>query len=145
MHTNVHRFFVLITIFFLATGFTVNHFFKKSKTDVLASVHKQKRVALFDGKTLKGWHTIPGGEWKVENGAIVGRSVKTDERHGLLVTDKKFTDFELSINYKAIQGNSGLYFRVDEVGGVVGVHGFQAEIDPTRTLVVYMKPGAGPG
>jgi hypothetical protein len=93
---------------------------------------KNKWVKLFDGKTLKGWHTIPGGEWKVENGAIVGRSEKTDERHGLLVSDNTYQDFEIQIQYKAISGNSGLYFRAEEVGGLVGVHGFQAEIDPTQ-------------
>jgi hypothetical protein len=93
---------------------------------------KKKWKRLFDGKTLHGWHTIPGGEWKVENGAIVGLSEKEDTRHGLLVTDHSFKDFEIRIKYKAIKGNSGLYFRSEEVGGVVGVHGFQAEIDPTQ-------------
>ncbi len=82
--------------------------------------------------TLQRWHAIPGGEWKVEDGAIVGRSEKSDPRHGLLVTDKTYKDFEVKIKYKALKGNSGLYFRVDEVGGVVGVYGFQAEIDPEK-------------
>jgi hypothetical protein len=91
-----------------------------------------KWIALFNGKTLEGWHAIPGGTWSVENGTIVGRSEKTDERHGLLVTDKSFRNFEVQIRYKAIKGNSGLYFRAEEVGGTVGVHGFQAEIDPEK-------------
>lgn len=85
---------------------------------------------LFDGKTLKGWHTLPGGNWKVEKGVIVGTSVKSDPRHGLLVTDKQFKDFEISIQYLAVTGNSGLYFRVKEVGGPYGVEGLQAEISP---------------
>lgn len=84
---------------------------------------------LFDGKTLKGWHTLPGGNWKVENGMIVGTSEKSDPRHGLLVTDKIYNDFELRIKYLAAKGNSGLYFRVKEVGGPYGVEGMQAEID----------------
>jgi len=87
---------------------------------------------LFDGKTLKGWHTLPGGNWKVENGVIVGTSDKSDPRHGLLVTDKIYKDFELSIKYLAVKGNSGLYFRVKEVGGPYGVEGLQAEIDPLQ-------------
>lgn len=91
-----------------------------------------KWIPLFDGKSLNGWHAIPGGEWKVEDGSVVGRSKKEDARHGLLVTDRQFSNFELHVRYKAVQGNSGLYFRVDEVGGVVGVHGFQAEIDPVQ-------------
>ena len=93
---------------------------------------RKKWKRLFDGKTLQGWHTIPGGEWKVEDGAIVGLSDKSDTRHGLLVTNQSFKDFEIRIEYKAIKGNSGLYFRAEEVGGVVGVHGFQAEIDPMQ-------------
>lgn len=87
---------------------------------------------LFDGKTLQGWHTLPGGNWKVENGIIVGTSEKSDPRHGLLVTDKTYKDFELRIKYLAVKGNSGLYFRVKEVGGPYGVEGFQAEIDPLQ-------------
>lgn len=85
---------------------------------------------LFDGKTLNGWHKLPGGEWKVENGVIVGTSSKSDERHGMLVSDETYNNFEIRITYKAIQGNSGLYFRAKEVGGQYGVEGFQAEIDP---------------
>jgi hypothetical protein len=90
----------------------------------------QKWQPLFDGKTLTGWHTLPGGNWKVEKGMIVGTSEKSDPRHGLLVTDKTYTDFELRIKYLAVKGNSGLYFRVKEVGGPYGVEGLQAEIDP---------------
>ena len=86
--------------------------------------------SLFDGKSLNGWHKLPGGNWKVEDGAIVGTSPKSEERHGLLVSDDTYKDFEIRIKYKAIQGNSGLYFRVKEVGGQYGVEGFQAEIDP---------------
>jgi len=33
------------------------------------------------------------------------------------------------LKFKAVQGNSGFYFRVDKVESNVGVHGFQAEID----------------
>lgn len=87
---------------------------------------------LFDGETLEGWHTLPGGTWSVEDGVIVGRSEASDPRHGLLVTDERFDDFTVRVSYRAHEGNSGLYFRVEEVGGEVGVHGFQAEVDPQR-------------
>ena len=90
----------------------------------------QKWKPLFDGKTLKGWHTLAGGNWKVEKGKIVGTSDKSDPRHGLLVTNSIYKDFELRIKYLAVKGNSGLYFRVKEVGGLYGVEGFQAEINP---------------
>lgn len=118
---------VLTALYLLASAFTPEQCYPTSGQN-----DKKKWVSLFDGKTLGGWHAIPGGEWTVQNGAIVGRSDKQDPRHGLLVTDKTFENFEVEVRYKAITGNSGLYFRVEEVGGLVGVHGFQAEIDPTN-------------
>ena len=91
-------------------------------------------VPLFDGKTLDGWHTLPGGKWEVKDGVILGTSVRSDHRHGQLVSDKQYKDFTVRVKYKAVKGNSGLYFRVDKVPGAVGVHGFQAEIDPARDV-----------
>ncbi|MBN2477225.1 MAG: DUF1080 domain-containing protein [Pirellulales bacterium] len=87
-------------------------------------------VSLFDGKTLGGWHTLPGGKWVVADGVILGTSERSDPRHGQLVSDRRYKDFTVRLKFKAVQGNSGLYFRVDKVAGPVGVHGFQAEIDP---------------
>jgi hypothetical protein len=110
------------SIFFIASTVITSLSFNAS--------FKQNWQPLFDGKTLKGWHTLPGGKWKVEKGVIVGTSDKSDERHGLLVSDKIYKDFELSVQYLAVKGNSGLYFRAEEVGGPYGVKGFQAEIDP---------------
>jgi hypothetical protein len=116
---------VLTALYFMASAFMPYLRSPKSGDN-----NEKKWISLFDGKTLQGWHTIPGGEWKVQNRAIVGVSDKQDTRHGLLVTDKTFENFEVQVRYKAVTGNSGVYFRVEEVGGVVGVHGFQAEIDP---------------
>ena len=86
------------------------------------------RVPLFDGKTLKGWHALPGGQWEVKDGVILGTSKASERRHGLLVSDKRYKDFTVRLKFKAVKGNSGLYFRTDKVPGPVGVHGFQAEI-----------------
>lgn len=96
------------------------------------SASAQQWTPLFNGKDLNGWHTIPGGEWKVEKGAIVGTSPASEKRHGLLVSDQQFGDFEIEIEYKAVKGNSGLYFRSEKVEGAVGVYGFQAEIDDEK-------------
>ncbi|MBX2922910.1 MAG: DUF1080 domain-containing protein [Chitinophagaceae bacterium] len=97
-----------------------------------SSVTVQKWQNLFNGKNLDGWHTIPGGEWKVEKGIIAATSAASEPRHGLLVSDKQFSDFEIEIEYRAVKGNSGLYFRCEEVKDAVGVFGFQAEIDPDK-------------
>lgn len=85
-------------------------------------------VPLFDGTTLTGWHALPGGKWEVKDGAIVGTSAKTEQRHGLLVSDKTYRDFTVRLKFRVIKGNSGFYFRSEKVDHAVGVHGFQAEV-----------------
>ena len=86
---------------------------------------------LFDGKTLDGWHALPGGKWEVADGVILGTSLQSDPRHGLLVSNERFKDFTVRLKFKVVKGCSGFYFRADKVNGNVGVHGFQAEIDPS--------------
>lgn len=89
---------------------------------------------LWNERDFEGWHLLPGGSWTVEDGVIVGRNTRDDPRHGLLVTDDRYRDFTVRLKFKAVEGNSGLYFRVDEVEDAVGVHGFQAEIDAVRDV-----------
>ena len=87
---------------------------------------------LFDGKTLKGWHALPGGSWEVKDGLLIGTSAKAERRHGLLVSDRTYDDFVVRFKFRVVQGNSGFYFRSEKVPGAVGVHGFQAEVDRTN-------------
>jgi len=101
-------------------------------------------VPLFDGKTLNGWHTLPGGKWEVRDGVILGTAERSERRHGQLVSDKRYKNFVVRLKYKSLKGNSGLYFRVDKVPSGVGVHGFQAEIDPARDIGgLYETGGRG--
>ena len=90
-------------------------------------------VRLFDGKTLDGWHALPGGKWEVKDGTIVGTSPKSERRHGLLASDATYGDFTVRLKFRVVQGNSGFYFRSEKVDHAVGVFGFQAEVanDPT--------------
>lgn len=87
---------------------------------------------LFNHENLDGWDIMPGGEWRVEDGILVGTSPASEVRHGILVTDREYDNFKLRVVYKANQGNSGLYFRVEKVGEPYNVAGFQAEIDPEK-------------
>ena len=114
---------------------------------------KQPFTSLFNGRTLDGWHIKPAGNWRVINGAIVGTSNKDEKQHGLLVSDKSYKDFTVKLKFRPVAGNSGFYFRCEEVDNEVGVHGFQAEIDPEkdagglyetggRAWVVQPKPEA---
>jgi hypothetical protein len=83
---------------------------------------------LWDGRTFNGWHIIGKGEFTITDGAIRGRQVKEEKEYGHLVSDKIYKDFTIRLKFKAVKGNSGLYFRVEEKG-FSGVSGFQAEID----------------
>src|SRR5215467_7925445 len=81
--------------------------------------------SLFDGKSLKGWHKNPerighgtGGQWTVEDGAITGQQDPPGSGNGgILLTDKKFSDFELLIDLKPDWGVcSGLFLRSTDKG-----------------------------
>lgn len=87
--------------------------------------------SLWDGRTFNGWHTIGKGDWKIGDGAMHATHPWTEQEFGHLVTDRTFQDFTVRIKYKAVRGNSGLYFRIEEKG-YSGVSGFQAEIDPEK-------------
>ena len=99
---------------------------------------------LFNGKNLDGWEPTPGGKWEVKNGVIVGTSPKSERRHGILLTKKRFKDFVVKAKFRVIHGDSGFYFRVDRVKSGVSVHGFQVEIDETdETGGLYETGGRG--
>ena len=76
---------------------------------------------LFDGKTLDGWHNYNNfqeeNSWYVKNGELILRSKNDNVSRGNdLVTDKKYTSFELSIEWNIPKGgNSGIMFGVEEL------------------------------
>lgn len=118
--------FCLLLYFGLGTGSPV------SAQNPNANKAKQTFTSLFDGHSLQGWHLIPGGSWQVVNGVIAGTSTKAEKRHGLLVSDKVYKNFTVKLKFRPITGNSGFYFRCEKTDNEVGVHGFQAEIDPEK-------------
>jgi len=82
-------------------------------------------IELFDGKSLAGWHKNPmrighgtGGNWQVEDGAITGEQDPPGSGNGgILLTDRKFGDFELLIDLKPDWGIcSGLFLRSNDRG-----------------------------
>ena len=74
---------------------------------------------LFDGKTMNGWHlynrgTIPSA-WSVDSGMLICNPHAKDVKHGDLVTDKVYQDFDLQFDWKISKaGNSGLFINVQE-------------------------------
>jgi hypothetical protein len=78
-------------------------------------------IELFNGKNLKGWTAVPADSqsgpaptWTVRDGIIVC----TGEPIGFLHTDRKFTNFRMSVEYRwapgTKPGNSGLFSRINE-------------------------------
>jgi hypothetical protein len=82
-------------------------------------------IELFDGKSLAGWHKNPqkighgtGGTWQVEEGTITGEQDPPGSGNGgILLTDRKFGDFELLLDIKPDWGIcSGLFLRGNDKG-----------------------------
>lgn len=99
--------------------------------------------SIFNGKDLTGW-TIYGTEkWYVEDGLLVCES-GPDQEYGYLGTEKKYKDFELSLEFKqGADGNSGVFFRSSIEG--TKISGWQAEVAPPghSTGGIYESYGRG--
>ena len=73
---------------------------------------------IFDGETFNGWHVYNaksiGSEWSINNGELI---FTNNEEFGQdLVTDKEYTNFELSIEWNISKnGNSGILYGVKEL------------------------------
>jgi hypothetical protein len=67
--------------------------------------------------------------WEWTRDILIGRSTRSDWRHGLLITDREYDDFEVRLRFKIVSGCSGFYFRVKKSETNTRVIGFQAEID----------------
>jgi hypothetical protein len=74
---------------------------------------------LFDGTTMKGWHTYlkdtVGSRWHVKDGAIVFDPSQPQSGGGDLVTNGIYENYELNLEWKISNGgNSGIIFDVQE-------------------------------
>ena len=64
-------------------------------------------IRLFNGKDLTGWRALGPNQWQVENGVL-----KSPKSGANLVSEQKFTDFKLHIEFRYQKGsNSGVYLR----------------------------------
>ena len=67
-------------------------------------------TSLFNGKNLDGWDGNPKF-WSVRDGAITGQTTKENPTKGntfIIWRNGKVDDFELRLQYKIINGNSGI-------------------------------------
>ncbi len=81
---------------------------------------------LFDGATLNGFVTTGGrydghADWRVEDGAIVGRQADV-KAGGLLYTERQYRDFEFSVEvFLTYPFDSGIFVRMVPPPGGKGV------------------------
>ena len=93
----------------------------KKKTAQAEPGTQSEWVDLFDGKSFDGWHQFNKSEmspaWSIEEGAMVFDPEKRPKKKGShdIVTDKEYTNFELSLEWKIAEGgNSGIFWAVLE-------------------------------
>jgi len=116
-----------ILILALLTTFTACQNSKKADketeitkaTDMKTTESEQSWTSLFDGKSFDGWHLYlkegVSPEWHIEDGTMVFRPTPESARGNNIVTDKVYTDFVLSLEWKISEGgNSGLFWGVQE-------------------------------
>lgn len=78
----------------------------------VAARAEDERVSLFNGKDMEGW-TILKCKAAVDNGEIL-----IQDGNGLIQSEKKYTDFILEFEWKALaedNWDSGVYFRYTDV------------------------------
>lgn len=94
----------------------------------LTFAQKGKGKKLFNGKDLTGWVVYGTEKWYVEDGLLVCES-GTDKQYGYLGTEKKYKNFELTLDFKQeANGNSGVFFH-SSINGTT-ITGWQAEVAP---------------
>ena len=92
---------------------------KKKQVSSEASLDRKEWIDLFDGASFKGWHQFNGSEmseaWIIEDGAMVLPDGTGSGKGNDIVSDREFTNFELSIEWKIVEGgNSGIFWSVIE-------------------------------
>ncbi|MBP6871602.1 MAG: DUF1080 domain-containing protein [Bacteroidales bacterium] len=98
----------------------------QGKENMLTKKEKKEGWALlFDGKSANGWRgynktAFPEKGWAVEEGTlhVIGSSRGEAGGGGDLLFDKKFRNFELSLEWKVSEGgNSGIFYLAQEIPG----------------------------
>ena len=91
-------------------------------------------VPLFDGKTFDGWEGDTARSFRIEDGAIVGGSLKAPvPRNEFLCTVRPYANFVLRVECKVIGANGGVQFRSQRVPNSAEVSGYQADMDSGGT------------
>jgi hypothetical protein len=97
---------------------------------------------LFDGKTFKGWIGDTNKTFRIQDGAIVGGTMKEKiPRNEFLCTTRDYTNFVLKLKFKLLggpQANAGVQFRTKRHEHDNEVSGYQADMgDPSWWGCLY--------
>jgi hypothetical protein len=113
---------VVVPTISLAPGLSPVPDYDQVKPDVPAPKIPDGFQVLFNGKDLSGWHiskTARHGhtpDFHVQHGVLLGTQQPYGQG-GMLVTDKKYRNFELTMEVKPDWGcDSGIFFRATENG-----------------------------
>lgn len=97
----------------------------------LSAAEHAKEASLFDGKSLAGWKGDTQKTFRVEQGAIVGGSLKERvPRNEFLTTEREFGDFDLTLKFKVLGegANAGVQIRSRRIPNHHEMIGYQADL-----------------
>jgi hypothetical protein len=112
--TIVKSWAVFLTLFMFACSGPVE------QHNVLSDSEKKEGwTLLFDGSTTRGWHLFNRGDipsaWSADSGNLVCNPHAKNVKHGDLVSDKEYQNFDLQFEWKISKaGNSGVFINVQE-------------------------------
>ena len=86
-------------------------------------------ISLYSDRTYGPVEIKPSGKWEVQpDGSLLGTTPSGESRDGMFLSKDVYKDFAVKVSYKEIGGNSGLYFRAEEIDRPYWLKGFQCEI-----------------
>jgi hypothetical protein len=102
-------------------------------------------IPFFKDKQFVDLEIKPVGTWEFENDEIVRASTPDKEpRDGLVLSKQVYDNFAARVSFQCSSGNSGLYFRAEEVDKPYWLKGFQCEIcDNAATAGLWEVQGRG--
>lgn len=92
----------------------------KDQHNILSNQEKNNGwILLFDGNTLNGWHVFNKGNtpsaWAVDSGQLICNPHAKNIKHGDLVTNGEYENYELQFDWKISKaGNSGVFINIQE-------------------------------
>ena len=96
-----------------------------------------KPMKLTEGNSLKGWHASgPNNQWTIKDGIL-----KSEKSGSNLITDEKFNDFKLHVEFRIPKGsNSGVYLRGRYEVQVADGFGLEPAPDQLGAIYGFISP-----